>query len=351
MTDESDFSRRALLASIGTVGGAGAVFGAGTSALYVDREDFGGSELRAGTLNLDVSWQNSNGDNDSGTNGSVTVDIDLSSGDSGSGTLTITNNVGSNPAIVCLRTTCPSGPAEFVHVTLSYDCNGEVVASGNLLDVANRLRNGIQLDPSCSTNSEGCLESGEDIELNLEWEFYRDNYNGNNPGNVTFDFEYLGTQCRYSSSRPACPFPDDIDPCISYKGISYIEIYADTDGDGCNEDDNDLSDPVGKLELESRDNYNQPGIGESFIEEGTYDLYEDIDDGSDTGYDVKVTDTVTKTEDGNTETIAVEFELIDPDGSDPHLCKVVIKGGSGTVTYENQFDGNATGRLLYAPKK
>lgn len=64
MSDESDntrFSRRKLLGSVATVGGAGALGGAATSALLWDEEKFGNETnpnvLQGGELDLKVDWE------------------------------------------------------------------------------------------------------------------------------------------------------------------------------------------------------------------------------------------------------------------------------------------------------
>jgi predicted ribosomally synthesized peptide with SipW-like signal peptide len=337
MKQNNDLSRRALLGSLGTVGTAGAVFGTGTSSLFTDREVFGRSVVEAGLLDLLVSW-----DGGTSEDGDASLTIDLTDG-SGSAVVSVAHAVEeSNPVRVWLRTTCPTGPADTVYVTASYVCSDEVIASGTLLNVANKLRNGIRLDPDCDTTA-GCLPSGGELDIEFDWEFVEtDDYNGNNPENVELQLQFRGKQCR--NNTPSNPFPW-VEPCVTYYGTSFIQIYDEIDG-SC--------ELVGKLELEPSGNYDQDGIGDSYIEPGTYDLYED-DAGDDTGYDVVVTDTVQK-DDGD-ETIAVEFELVDPDGSDPELCRVDVKGGPGPpggdseLTYDTGFDGNATGRLLYAPTK
>lgn len=341
MTGEDNISRRMLLGSLGTVGCAGAVFGTGTTALFTDREMFEDSVVRAGLLDMLVSWKE-NGVIQTSEDGTATVTFDLVDGKDTTVLTVEHSDSRSNPAHVWFRPTCPTGPADAVDVTL-YVC-GEAVSSGSLLQVANSLRDGFLLDQYCG----GCLGPDEDIEVRLESQFSEtDDYNATNPKDVALEFQYRAIQCR-NNDTPSNPF-EPIEPCVKYHGISYIEIYAEN---GC--------ESIGKLELDPSGKYDQEGIDDSYIEPETYDLYED-DSGADTGYDVVVTDTVTK--DGGNETIAVEFELVDPDGSDPDLCRVDIKGGSGNsggisvssvggeITYNSSFDGNSTDGLLYAPEK
>ncbi|MCU4718193.1 hypothetical protein [Halapricum hydrolyticum] len=328
MTRKEGVSRRALLGSLGTVGTAGAAFGAGTTALFTDTERLLGSTVSAGQLDLLASWPGGTSED-----GVATLAIDLTDG-SDSSVVTVAHAVEeSNPARIWLRTTCPTGPADSVYVTVSYVCNDEIIASGTLLSVANSLCNGILLDPDCDT-TDVCLPSDGELDVEFEWES-SDDYSGNNPKNVELQLQFQGEQCRHNATL-SNPFPR-VEPCVTYHGISFIEIYAEIDG-SC--------ELIGKLELDS--SYEQDGIGDSYIEPGTYDLYED-DDGDGAGYNVVVTDTVEK-DDGD-ETVAVEFELVDPDGSDPDLCRVDIKGGPDEIACDTGFDGNATGGLLYAPTK
>lgn len=78
MTDDNelyDFSRRKLLAGMGTIGLASAGAGLGTSALLWDEETFGSAEdpnvLQAGTLDLKVDWEGNYYD-DGGTDDVIT---------------------------------------------------------------------------------------------------------------------------------------------------------------------------------------------------------------------------------------------------------------------------------------
>lgn len=344
MTGKDDISRRALLGSLGTVGGAGAVFGAGTTALFTDTERFEESVVSSGPIDVLVSWKDQTTED-----GTVTVTFDLSDGKATTN-LTITPDETSNPAAVWIRPTCPTGPADsIVNVEFTLpDCGETVYSGGSLPEVVDDLRKngGVRLETaSCG----GCISPDEQIELEIYWEFSESaDYNAENPDDVKLDFEFRAIQCRYDPGSPFKP----LDPCHDsgdnqdYHGISYIEIYADDDEDGsCGDEDS----PLGKIELTPKDNYDQSGIGESHIEPETYDLYED-DSGDDTGYDVEVTDTVEK--DGGEETVAVAFELIDinaeSEGTGPSLCKVNIKGSE--ITTYTGFDDNTTGGPLYAPE-
>ena len=56
MTREFEFSRRKVLAALGTVGAASAGTGLGTSAFFSDQETFGNDSLVAGTLDAKVAY-------------------------------------------------------------------------------------------------------------------------------------------------------------------------------------------------------------------------------------------------------------------------------------------------------
>ena len=55
--DTSGLSRRRLLGSVATVGGAAALGGAGSVAFFSDREEFANNRLVSGSLDLKVSWE------------------------------------------------------------------------------------------------------------------------------------------------------------------------------------------------------------------------------------------------------------------------------------------------------
>ncbi len=57
MADDSGIDRRTLLASLATVGGAGALGGAGSVAFFSDREEFANNRLVAGSLDLKLDWE------------------------------------------------------------------------------------------------------------------------------------------------------------------------------------------------------------------------------------------------------------------------------------------------------
>lgn len=347
-----DLTRRELLLAAGGAGATGAVVGTGAAALIADEELLPSNFLVSGTLDLLVEW----GD-DNTSEGTAPVVIDSPTG-------AVTFSVGlpggrNNPAFGWFRTVCPRSPlptfADDVHVTLSYvGCDGgdTVIATGSLDEVGNELRGGIPLDPGCtepddlSPGDQSCLQPGDDggVDLRFEWDWDLDE-DCDTDGQRLLTFQFVGEQCRHDES-PESPFPDpgSVPRCVTPDeryAISYVELAADA-GDGC--------ELVGKLELEDEYCGQTGGLGDSFLAPGRYDLYDDGDDCNDTGYDLRVTDTRTK--DCGNETVALAFELLDDEGEPhPDLCSVRIKGGPGEAVYDSGFDGNATGGLLYAPKK
>ncbi len=57
MTEDNGLSRRKLLGSVATIGGAAALGGAGSVAFFSDREEFANNRLVAGELDLKVDWE------------------------------------------------------------------------------------------------------------------------------------------------------------------------------------------------------------------------------------------------------------------------------------------------------
>jgi hypothetical protein len=254
------------------------------------------------------------------------------------------------------------------------DIGAVVVPWSSLREFVETFREGFALDgrsrPNRQPGNQACLD--DQVCLRLDYDL-RDSFEGQ--GTVQVDIDFSAVQCRNHTGEEnpfagdpgrRCDEPPEEQP--DYHGISYIEVYADRDGDGdC--------DRIGKLELDddyatncptldvAGDDDTEP-IGENYIVEGTYDLPVD-DDCEDTGYDLHVTDTVTKTEEGTTEVVGIAFELLNDDGTaGPDLCRVVIKGGKvgkggaaggdgGTVTYEadSDFVDNATNGVLYAQEE
>ncbi|MEF8883450.1 MAG: hypothetical protein V5A34_13115, partial [Halapricum sp.] len=230
MTDKSELSRRTLLSSLGLVGGAGATLGAGTSAFFTDRES-SRAFVQAGALDLLVEW----GDGAT-SEGAAELEIDLTDGGGGEETFTVSlpdegdqaPSAPNNPARGWLRTTCPTvdgdvvGSTTYITVSLYYECNGDspVTVDGTelenitLLEFANLLRNGTHLDfEDCEAIEDGCLQPGTDLDLRFEWQWDPpENLDESPSGPITFEFEFVGIQCRHNET-PTNPFPE-VDPCL-----------------------------------------------------------------------------------------------------------------------------------------
>ncbi|WP_276259693.1 hypothetical protein [Haloglomus litoreum] len=369
-------SRRQLLAAMTAVGATGGFVGVSTGASLFDRERLGGRFV-AGVVDLGILHAVNDGP-EQYTDGS-TVSLDLGELEPGSDNgghadlrllLPETGDPASpnNPAYPWFRPSCidtSGGLVDDLRVTLKYvDCaTGDVGAVlfpwGSLREFVETFHEGFALDgrarPNRQPGNQACLD--DSLCLRLDYYLVSD-FEGK--GDVRVDVDFVGVQCRNHTGEenPFAGSPGRLCDAPDYHGVSFIEVWADVDGT-CTK--------LGKLELD--DNYtancgteldvsgngDTEPIGENYIVEGTYDLPVD-DDCEDTGYDLRVTDTVTKTEEGTTEVVAVAFELLNGDGTaGPDLCKVVVKGGrgGGEVVYDDpsDFTDNATNGPLYAQEE
>jgi hypothetical protein len=353
MSDEGpDIPRRTLLYGL-AAGGIGAGSGAVTAATLSDTEEFTANLFSSGEVDLETCWENMN-DSSSCTPDDDDPRIELGEvsqmGDGGSGLIRVElpDDDGNNPAWVCFRTPCPEGTGgleEKLNVTVwrDEDCDAmdddseTVLADGSLCEVLKTLHGGILIDGDPSTSDPDPFQPGDEVCLGFNWEL---NTDLGMQDSVDIDFEFHATQSRSTTPQDVCSDRTCDVTCDGGgdgTGISYIEIYTD-EGSGCEK--------RGKIEL--LDDYcEESGISENFIGTGIYDLHYD-DDCNDTGYDVEVTDTETKTEDGKTETTAVAFEIVDSNGDPVDLCRVDIKGGQSETIYDDSsdFTGNATAGLL-----
>ncbi len=202
-------SRRRILAGLGGVGIVGAVSGAGTYALLTAEESFGGS-IRSGTLSVDVDCDRCLVDGDG-----VSVALGgIDRGDSGTETLVFT--VETNPARLWLGSDCPPAVdplGDVLLVTLQYD--GVTFESGTLAAVRRSLRSGALLGEECTT-------PGETVELDIEWELPFDAPDAVADEQTSFEFAFVGTQCRHTDSTggdnpfagtPPCGETEDCLPC------------------------------------------------------------------------------------------------------------------------------------------
>lgn len=356
-------TRRKLLSGVAAAGGAGALTGLGTGALLADREDLMGTFLQSGQLDLAVGWERPGGATDAGV-GRTTIDVGpLGDGESGWAKLTVDlpqGGVTNNPAYVWFRTLCPEPinvATEQLSVALWYaDCDDgsrvgtEPIVDGPLCEVADSLRGGVPLDGDPTTPGRDCLDTtagADPLCLRFEWSLDA-GYEGEE--STTVEFEFVGTQCRHDDGTTS-PWADAQFPeceCIERRGISWIRVWA------CNPDVTDecVCDLVGKFELDGKyaDCSGATGLTDNYVEPGLYDLFHD-DDCEDTGYDLDVVDTRWKGDGEDRETTAVEFLLLEDDGTPgPELCLVEIKAGSTVVSYgPEDLVAHGTDGLLEAP--
>ena len=351
--DLGDYTRRELMAAGAAAGSAGLFVGLGTGASLADEEALLGTVLGAGGLDLQVAWAT-----DAGASGSsegdatvvVPIDDDHTAG-SVSFSVALPDAAANNPAYAWLRLGCPPATelVDELLVTLRYDCgDGGVLAEGTLYEVADALRDGVPLDGDCASGAvageQSCLAPGETVDLALDWRL-DDDFVGE--AEAALRLEVVGRQCR-NQPGTTDPFPSSA-PCEAppreYRAVSSVEIYALVGEDGA-------CVSIGKLELED-DYCGQAGIAENYVAPGTYTLYPEARACEPTGYEVVVTETREKLDDGTLETTALAFEVVEA-GTDagPELCRVDVKGGRTTVVYDgDDLDGNATDGLLYAPRR
>lgn len=342
------FARRQVLAGLVGVGGLGALTGAGTAALLSDRDGFTGL-LESGGLDLTVAWTAPTGGGSS--NGPFVLDLDLTPADSsGHAVIELTladTGPDQNPGYLWLRTECPTPVSELseeLDVELWYaDGDGDrsgsdPILSGSLGEFAEAGLAGLALDAAgdvdATETGRACLDPGQTRHLRFEWSLA--GYTGADTA-TTANITFAAVQCRHTTGTEN-PFPTpSVLECGRYTtptpstpryAVSHISVYA-YDGEACVF--------LGKLD----DVEGDLDVGES------YDIGDM--DGADTGYDLVVLDTVENDEGEVTE---VAFEVVDPTGDDPELCRVLIKGARGTETYDESYlTGNATDGLLGAPEK
>ena len=337
-------SRRRVLAALAAAGGTGALAGTGTAAVFRDAERTHAS-ITSGTVDLVVGYELLTGPGAGGPDSSGTVDgprvtlpVDSLGPDDDAGSMLLTfalpqrGDAVNNPAALWLATGCPepaaTGLGEALRLTLSYaDCETGArlgpIADGSLREVSTALRGGRRIDGDPPTGALDCLT--DQVCLLAEYEL------AGYVGSETVDLPLWAsaTQCRHAT--PTNPFAGiDADPCPP--------------GDPCT-----CCRTLGKLELESG---LQPGIGDGYVEPGTYAFTE-----GDTDYGLEIYDTADK--DAGAETVGVAFRLVNLAGdAAPSLCTVAIKGGPGFEQYDRDdgtsvdsagLPGSDADGLAYAP--
>ena len=181
--DRIGLSRREVLASLGGIGAAGAVSGAGTYALLADEASFGGS-IQSGTVAIEVDGQVHPA--------SFSAD-GINRGDSGWETLKVV--VRTNSAWLWLTSDCPPSVdrlGDALLVSLRWD-GTTVVKSGTLSSVRRSLREGVLLGGSCT-------EPNEPIDLELRWELPEDTPDSVADETTGVEFAFAAEQCRHNDA-------------------------------------------------------------------------------------------------------------------------------------------------------
>ncbi|MFC7325784.1 hypothetical protein ACFQMF_14520 [Halorubrum rutilum] len=184
----SGLSRRRLLAGIGGVGAVGMASGLGTGAYLSDRETFPNNGLGAGTVELLVNGEL--------TNGTVAVDVsDIDRGDSGDETFEI--GARTNPVRVWLATECVAnnGLARELEVDVRVDGTSVTGRYRPLAAVRDDLFDGERID-------DGCLDPEDAIRVAVYWRLPA---GATDVGGQTADltFRLYAEQCRHTTEADA----------------------------------------------------------------------------------------------------------------------------------------------------
>ncbi|WP_141212069.1 MULTISPECIES: SipW-dependent-type signal peptide-containing protein [unclassified Halorubrum] len=303
-------SRRRLLASIGGVGAVGMASGLGTGAYLSDRETFPDNVFGAGSVKLVV--------NNAVSDGTFAVDVSgIRRGNPGRETFDI--DVRTNPVRVWIATDCPddSALARALEVEISV-VDGPSLTGGYraLADVERDLVAGERIDADC-------LVPEDPVTVEVAWRMPGDAPEEAANDATDLRFRLYAEQCRHVSEADAAgsnPFADRV----------------------CEEPGDDCPECVEFGKAESGDSPVAVGDTLSLIE---------LPAGAD-GHEIAITAVETKDEGGNAETVGVEFTLQDADGNPgPDMCKVEIKGGQETESYEIDPASSETDEILFAPLK
>lgn len=338
-------TRRRVLAALAAAGGAGALTGTGTAAMFRDTERLDASMV-AGTVDLVVEYELLTGPGTGGSDGQgiingsrVNLPVGALGPDADAGSMLLTfalpqrGDAVNNPAALWLATDCPvpasTALAEAIRVTVSYaDCASGTrlhrIADGSLREVADDLRDGYRVDGDHTTPGDGCLTDA--VCLLVEYEL------GGYIGTETVDLPlwFAAVQCRHAT--PTNPFDGSgTTPCLT--------------ADPC-----PCCRTLGKLEFEDG---TQPGLGDSYADPGTYTFTQGESD-----YGLEIYDTVNK--DDGRETVGVAFRLVSlAGGITPPLCTAAVKGGPGFEQYDRadglsadtaDLPGSDADGIVYAPE-
>ena len=319
-----DFSRRRLLAGLGSIGAISAASGAGTFAYLADEETLPRNEISAGEVELDVSCADSNGGNCTVSNGTVsyTPESPIDRGDFGYVTFDV--SVRTNPARLWFATTCPPTRDPLGNaLEVSLYIGGDEEFSGSLSELRREFAGGLRID---NLDDDACLEpDGDGIEIKLTWELPEDATADAAGQTTAFEFQLYTEQCRHVSEDDAAgsnPFAE-FGPCDEPEP-ECVDCDDGGKADGIN----------GNVDLSnSNDDSTWLTIDEGPLAGDAYLFVTDVEYKDDN------------------EAVGVRFELVDASG-DPagQLCEVRIKGGNDTKRYPIEPPSNDTGEILYSPE-
>lgn len=240
---EQDLSRRRILTGVVAAGGAGALGGRGTTALFSDRETFTNNSIQASAS----------------TAGIVELEVDVDSISDATGivySINLPEGANNNPSYIWVQVKecpTPTGNLEEIDVELRVECasqsSANIIATGSLLNVVNELRGAGGKQLLCSdTEDQRCFEPGDSVGVVLEVT----KVNGGIEDKIEFEFEFYGEQCRYNDGSES-PFTS-LANCegggtsTPGKAISWIAF--------CSSDPESTLSP--KIEISSRDDDDDP---------------------------------------------------------------------------------------------
>ncbi len=306
VTDDSPLpTRRSLLASIGGVGAFGAA-GAKTLASLSDGEELSNA-LEAGRVDVDVTC-------DDCTVGDGRLQLGLGSispGESNSKTIQLSVPKGTNSVRLWFRTECPPvsdplGAALETRVTVRPGCDDakQWYPLGDEWIQFTELRRELHDDVRLDNPDDPCLEAGEQLCLDFEYRL-PESATGVIGAETGLAVEFYAQQCRHvPENEVESPFPDEACPvaeCPDCVKLGKLDVTGDQ------------------------------------LEPGVYDFDEQYGEfEGDETYELKVF-TVTNKEEGNTEETVCASVGVLKDGSEsdaPLICKVAVKGGNATATYD-----------------
>ena len=300
----SGMSRRRLLAGIGGIGAVGMASGLGTGAYLADRDTFSNNVFGAGTVELLVNGEL--------TDGTVAVDVSgIDRGDSGRERFDV--GAQTNPVRIWLASECVPSDAlsRALEVDIRVDDASLTGGYGPLADVRDDLLTGERIDG-------GCLDPEDTVALDVYWRLPADAPDSVANDSTSLAFLLYAEQCRHIDEPTAAasnPFADrvcddgedDCPACVEFGKADDIEATLA------------VGDVLPLVDLPA-------GVG---------------------AHEIEVTAVETKV-DG--EAVGAAFVLRAADSTPgPALCAVEIKGGKETERHEIDPVSSETGEILFAP--